>query len=67
MNPAELITELNDILRTMEVPEARLNDTGWLMRNLGIRNGNHPDFQRAIWLVKLKHRVERRHDEVRGR
>jgi len=36
----------------MKVPFARKNDPRWLMRNLGIYNGDHPDFQEAISILK---------------
>ena len=44
--------ELSKILATMDVPKLRLNDRAWLSRNLGVRNGEHPDFQRAMSLIR---------------
>ena len=43
---------LQKILKTMDVPEQRLNDRGWLIRNLAVRNKEHPDFERAISLIR---------------
>lgn len=44
--------ELKLILNKMNVPEGRKSDLGWLGRNLAIRNSNHPDFNRAMELIK---------------
>ena len=44
--------ELQQLLERMDVPTLRRNDMGWLTRNLGIRNSEHPDFNRAIELIK---------------
>jgi len=44
--------ELDEILSGMDVPAMRLEDMGWLNRNLGIRNGKHPNFKRARELIK---------------
>lgn len=41
-------TEILDIIQGMDVPEYRKEDVGWLLRNLGIRNSKHPNFQIAI-------------------
>jgi hypothetical protein len=42
---------LNEILSTMDIPENRLSDWAWLLRNLWVRNGSHPDFSEAQKLV----------------
>ena len=47
----ELSLELSRILETMDVPPARKEDLGWLMRNLAVRNGEHPDFDTAKRLI----------------
>lgn len=44
--------ELDEILEDMDVPAMRMRDMGWLNRNLGVRNGDHPDFKRAMELIK---------------
>ena len=46
------MSELKEILDSMDVPEFRKSDFGWLGRNLGIRNNSHPQFNRAIELIK---------------
>lgn len=46
---------LEQILRTMDIPEQRMNDRGWLMRNLAIRNGDHKDFPEAMTLIRKQH------------
>ena len=50
MNPE---TELQAILDTMDIPELRRTDMGWLKRNLAFRNRLHPKFQRALELILL--------------
>jgi len=42
---------LQAILATMDVPPLRKTDYGWLKRNLGVRNGSHPDFKEAFRLI----------------
>lgn len=44
--------ELTKILETMDVPHNRKQDVNWLWRNLGVRNGFKPGFQRAKELLK---------------
>ena len=44
--------ELENILNTMDIPPVRKNDMGWLMRNIQIRNNEHPDIDRALTLIK---------------
>ena len=65
MDNSEARDELNDILIHMEIPERRLGDMGWLSRNLGINNGRHPDFERAIQLVRVIRGAEVRADNIR--
>ena len=36
----------------MDIPPVRISDLGWLMRNLAIRNQDHPDFAEAMSLIK---------------
>lgn len=50
--PSDLWQSLDEILKTMDVPEGRKNDLGWLMRNLAIRNKEHKDFRSAVSLIK---------------
>ncbi|HEY5445013.1 MAG TPA: hypothetical protein VIJ87_11240 [Pyrinomonadaceae bacterium] len=45
-------TELHNLLSTMDVPELRYDDVNWLLRNLPINNGNHPQYARAYELCK---------------
>lgn len=44
--------KLESILNTMDIPPFRKNDMGWLMRNIKIRNDNHPQINEAIQLIK---------------
>ena len=39
------------LLKTMNIPEARLKDVNWLIRNLPIRNSQHPNFTRAMTIL----------------
>jgi hypothetical protein len=48
------MNSLLEILNTMDVPEKRKTDLAWLSRNLFIRNKNHPQFNKAIELIKKK-------------
>jgi hypothetical protein len=36
----------------MDVPATRLGDYHWLLRNIGIRNTEHPKLMLAINLIK---------------
>lgn len=45
--------ELESILNTMNIPSARKKDLGWLNRNIEINNGQHPDIDRALQLIKI--------------
>ena len=44
--------ELANLLSTMDIPVLRREDLGWLSRNLGIRNQDHPNFAEAIALIQ---------------
>lgn len=46
--------ELKNMLTGMKIPEARGNDLPWLLRNLGIQNGSHPNFLNAMEIIKEK-------------
>ena len=43
---------LRQLLSEMDVPEFRRFDYRWLLRNLAIRNGDHPRFNDAIEMIK---------------
>lgn len=47
---------LEEILTTMDIPENRreinFGNLSWMIRNLAIRNRNHPDFEEACDLVR---------------
>lgn len=44
--------ELHELLDRMDVPEQRKDDLRWLVRNLAVRNGKHPDFPEAQQLIR---------------
>ena len=58
MEPKE---ELDKILDTMDVPPLRRDDLMWLGRNLGVRNVQHKDFERAWELIKILQKKIRTH------
>ena len=53
---------LLEILATMEIPEMRLTrrDWKWIMRNISINNGNHPDLKEAVKLLREAVEVDTR-------
>ncbi len=53
---------LLEILATMEIPEMRLTrrDWKWIMRNISINNGNHPDLKEAVKLLREAVEVDSR-------
>ena len=44
--------KLQELLKTMNVPELRKKDYGWLLRNISIQNRNNPNLQEALELIK---------------
>ena len=53
---------LLEILATMELPQMRLErrDWKWIMRNISINNGNHPDLKEAVKLLREAVEVDTR-------
>jgi hypothetical protein len=47
-NNEQLFNELEKLTREMNVPALRQKDTGWLLRNAGINNANHPNINKVI-------------------
>ena len=45
--------QLKEILGSMDIPESRKNDLGWLARNLVIRNSHHARFEEAMKIIKV--------------
>lgn len=49
--------ELSMHLSIMNIPESRKhlteNNLMWMLRNMGIKNSNHPKFERAMICVRL--------------
>lgn len=48
----EVRQELHRVLENMDIPKLRINDIGWLDRNIAINNSDHPNFILATWLIK---------------
>ena len=55
---------LAEILKKMDIPPYRVDDVGWLSRNLGVRNSKHPDFREAMALLKPLASKEMKKNEV---
>ena len=47
----EKLTTLQTYLKRMDVPVQRFYDLPWLCRNLGIKNSNHVDYDKAIDII----------------
>ena len=45
------MTELEKLLKDMDVPAHRRNSIPWLSRNLAIRNSHHANFSQATQIV----------------
>ena len=45
------MNELQELLSTMDIPQGRKTDLRWLARNLAIRNGENPNFEKANNLI----------------
>jgi hypothetical protein len=57
--------ELTKILKTMDLPFDRLNanipaNCRWLLSNMGIRNSNNPDYEKAKRMLK---ELNKKHQE----
>lgn len=48
--------DIMELLLTMDLPRGRIqltpNNVAWLLRNVQINNGSHPDLERVIRLLK---------------
>jgi hypothetical protein len=44
--------ELENLVENMNVPSFRTRSVSWLFRNLGMQNSGHPDFERAMSIVR---------------
>jgi hypothetical protein len=53
---------LLEILATMEIPQIRLDrrDWRWMMRNIAVNNGQHPDLKEAVKLLREAVEVDTR-------
>jgi len=51
----KLKSELRKILRTMNIPDQRINklDIHWINRNIAIRNSSHPEIRNAKQLIRV--------------
>lgn len=44
---------LHRVLKNMKVPQDKINNYDWLLKNLDSQFGTHPDYEQAIKLLKL--------------
>lgn len=44
----DLVKELENLLREMDIPTKRVRDYGWILRNLPINNQGHPNLERVM-------------------
>ena len=51
---------LLEILETMEIPDMRMarRDWKWMMRNILVKNSEHPDLKEAVQLLKEAIKVD---------
>ena len=53
---------MKQIPKDMDVPESRrdisqMSNVAWLLRNLGVRNQDHPDFDETISMLKTEWKI----------
>jgi hypothetical protein len=48
----KLLEQLRDLTIGMDLPAFRRTDPKWLLKNLAIRNADHPNFSKAKELVE---------------
>jgi hypothetical protein len=46
------LDQIEIITTKMDIPILRRRDVRWLIRNVGVRNSDHPDFLKLIDLLK---------------
>lgn len=51
-NKDVLIAQLRNLTNNMDVPAFRKTNVRWLLKNLMIRNSEHPDFNKTIELLQ---------------
>ncbi|NDB56868.1 hypothetical protein EB001_00215 [bacterium] len=49
----QLLNELENLTRQMDVPIHRQKDPSWLIRNVGINNPGHKNLEKIIKICKL--------------
>jgi len=52
MDPENKLDQIEIITTKMDIPILRRRDARWLIRNVGVRNLDHPDFLKLIDLLK---------------
>lgn len=54
----QLLNELENLTRSMDIPFARQKDPSWLLRNAGINNAGHKNLDKLIKICKLLRKEE---------
>lgn len=49
----QLLNELENLTRFMDIPLQRQKDPHWLLRNAGINNANHKNLDKVIKICKF--------------
>lgn len=49
--------KFDELISTMDLPENRKHDWWWLIRNMWIKNGSHPNFKEAYEIVKKNYKL----------
>jgi|688.fasta_scaffold468912_2 hypothetical protein len=57
----QLLNELENLTRQMDVPIHRQKDPGWLIRNIGINNPGHKNIEKITKICKL---LEKENNDV---
>ena len=53
METTALLERLEELTKKMDVPVFRRRKPFWLLRNLSIRNKDHPNFPEAVDIAKI--------------
>jgi hypothetical protein len=47
-----LLDQLNELMAGMDLPSYRKEDPKWLLKNLAVRNSEHPNFSKAKEMLR---------------
>jgi hypothetical protein len=49
----QLLNELENLTRTMEIPVIRQKDANWLLDNAGVNNQDHKNLEKVVRICKF--------------